>query len=363
MAAGTRRDPHRLDRRLTREVRVGEVGIGGTNPIRLQSMTTTDTLDTIATVDQCERLVNAGCEILRITAPSLNEARNLSEIARVLRARGVHAPLVADIHFTPRAALVAAEHVEKVRINPGNFADKKKFAVREYTDAEYSREIDRVSARFRPLVQRCKALGRALRIGTNHGSLSDRIMNRFGDTPVGMVESALEFLDVCEDEGFRDVVFSMKASNPQIAIQAYRLLAARLEARAPGEPSYPFHVGVTEAGDGEDGRIKSAIGIGSLLEDGIGDTIRVSLTEAPEMEIPVAAALARRDGSAGDDLVTRLASDDRLPLDGAELGALMSDPVSFTGTAVDQVARVVARCREIIERHPETALTRPEVRF
>ncbi len=294
MAAGTRRDPHRLDRRLTREVRVGEVGIGGTNPIRLQSMTTTDTLDTIATVDQCERLVNAGCEILRITAPSLNEARNLSEIARVLRARGVHAPLVADIHFTPRAALVAAEHVEKVRINPGNFADKKKFAVREYTDAEYSREIDRVSARFRPLVQRCKALGRALRIGTNHGSLSDRIMNRFGDTPVGMIESALEFLDVCEDEVFRDVVFSMKASNPQIAIQAYRLLAARLEARAPGEPSYPFHVGVTEAGDGEDGRIKSAIGIGSLLEDGIGDTIRVSLTEAPEMEIPVAAALARR---------------------------------------------------------------------
>ena len=293
MAVGYTCDPQRPDRRLTREVRVGDVGIGAANPIRIQSMTTTDTMDTIATVDQCERLVNAGCEILRITAPSLNEAKNLGEIARVLRARGVLAPLVADIHFTPRAALIAAEHVEKVRINPGNFADKKKFAVREYTDAEYSREIDRVAARFRPLVKRCKELGRALRIGTNHGSLSDRIMNRHGDTSLGMIESALEFLDVCEAEGFHDVVFSMKSSNPQIAIQAYRLLAERLEERAPGQPSYPFHVGVTEAGDGEEGRIKSAIGIGSLLGDGIGDTIRVSLTEAPEKEIPVAAALVR----------------------------------------------------------------------
>ena len=273
---------------------MGDVGVGGGNPIRVQSMTTTDTLDTEATVDQCERLVAAGCEIVRITAPSLREAENLGEIARALRRRGVSAPLVADIHFTPRAALMAAEHVEKVRINPGNFADKKKFAVREYSDAEYASEIERVGERFRPLVRRCRELGRALRIGTNHGSLSDRIMNRFGDTPRGMVESALEFLDVCEDEGFSDVVFSMKSSNARIAIQAYRLLAARLEERSPGRPGLPFHLGVTEAGDGVDGRVKSAIGIGSLLEDGIGDTIRVSLTEDPVNEVSVAVALARR---------------------------------------------------------------------
>jgi (E)-4-hydroxy-3-methylbut-2-enyl-diphosphate synthase len=205
----------------------------------------------------------------------------------------VRVPLVADIHFTPAAALLAAEHVEKVRINPGNYADKKKFAVREYSDAEYAAEIERVAERFRPLVRRCRELGRALRIGTNHGSLSDRILNRYGDTPRGMVESALEFLDVCEDEGYRDVVFSMKASNPLVAIAAYRLLAARLEERAPGEPSYPFHVGVTEAGDAEDGRIKSAIGIGALLLDGLGDTLRVSLTEDPVKEVPVARAIAK----------------------------------------------------------------------
>ncbi|MDH3213189.1 MAG: flavodoxin-dependent (E)-4-hydroxy-3-methylbut-2-enyl-diphosphate synthase, partial [Myxococcales bacterium] len=221
MAVPYTSDPFAPRRRCTREVRVGDVGVGGGNPIRVQSMTTTDTLDTEATVDQCERLVAAGCEIVRITAPSLREAENLGEIARALRRRGVSAPLVADIHFTPRAALMAAEHVEKVRINPGNFADKKKFAVREYSDAEYASEIERVGERFRPLVRRCRELGRALRIGTNHGSLSDRIMNRFGDTPRGMVESALEFLDVCEDEGFSDVVFSMKSSNARIAIQAY----------------------------------------------------------------------------------------------------------------------------------------------
>jgi (E)-4-hydroxy-3-methylbut-2-enyl-diphosphate synthase len=286
-------DPFAPRRRRTREVRVGEVGVGGANPIRVQSMTTTDTLDTSATVDQCQRMVDAGCEILRITVPSLREAENLAEIVRRLRRRGVSAPLVADIHFTRNAALVAAEHVEKVRINPGNFADRKKFDVRDYTDAEYAEEVERVAERFRPLVQRCGELGRALRIGVNHGSLSDRILNRFGDTPLGMVESALEFLDVCEQEAFGDLVFSMKASNPQVAIQAYRLLAARLEQRAPGEPGYPFHIGVTEAGGGEDGRIKSAIGIGSLLEDGIGDTIRVSLTEDPVEEVPVAATLAR----------------------------------------------------------------------
>jgi (E)-4-hydroxy-3-methylbut-2-enyl-diphosphate synthase len=279
-------------RRCTREVRVGEVGIGGSNPIRIQSMTTTDTRDTQGTADQTELLASVGCEIVRITAPSLTDAENLAAIRKELDRRGVRVPLVADIHFTPNAAMIAAEHVEKIRINPGNFADKKKFAVLEYTDAVYAEEIERVAEKFLPLVRRCKELGRAIRIGTNHGSLSDRIMNRFGDTPAGMVESALEFLDVCEGEGFRDIVFSMKSSNTQVAIQAYRLLAVRLAERAPGTPSYPFHVGVTEAGDGEDGRIKSAIGIGALLVDGIGDTIRVSLTEPPEEEVPVASAIA-----------------------------------------------------------------------
>jgi (E)-4-hydroxy-3-methylbut-2-enyl-diphosphate synthase len=282
-------------RRQTRVVHVGDVALGGENPIRVQSMTTTDTLDTAGTADQVERLVGAGCEIVRITAPSLKEAENLAEIRSELLRRGVHVPLVADIHYTPRAALVAAEHVEKVRINPDNFADKKKFEIREYSDAQYAEEVERVALRFRPLVRRCRELGRALRIGTNHGSLADRILNRYGDTPRGMVESALEFLDVCEDEGFRDVVFSMKASNAQVAIQAYRLLAARLlEREGPDAAGPPFHIGVTEAGDGEDGRIKSAIGIGALLEDGIGDTIRVSLTEDPVREVPVAMALARR---------------------------------------------------------------------
>jgi (E)-4-hydroxy-3-methylbut-2-enyl-diphosphate synthase len=273
---------------------VGDVGIGGDHPIRVQSMTTTDTQDTAATVAQVVQLAEAGCEIVRVTAPSIRDAENLANIKRELLRNGVRTPIVADIHFAPNAAMIAALHVEKVRINPGNFADKKKFAVREYSDAEYAGEIERAAARFRPLVRRCKELGRALRIGTNHGSLSDRIMNRFGDTPHGMVESALEFLDVCEDEGFFDVVFSMKSSNAQVAIQAYRLLAARLEERAPGRPGYPFHVGVTEAGDAEEGRIKSAIGIGALLEDGIGETIRVSLTEHPKHEVPVARALARR---------------------------------------------------------------------
>ena len=294
MSAGFVPDPFVPRRRPTRVVAVGDVGVGGSNPLRVQSMTTTDTQDVAATVAQSERLAAAGCEIVRITAPSLRDAEALGEIKRELLRRGVRVPLVADIHFTPNAALVAAEHVEKVRVNPGNYADKKRFEVREYAEAEYAGEVERVAQRFRPLVLRCKELGRALRIGTNHGSLSDRILNRFGDTPRGMVESALEFLAVCEDEGYRDVVFSMKASNAQVAIQAYRLLAARLAERDPAGPGYPFHVGVTEAGDGEDGRIKSAIGIGALLEDGIGDTIRVSLTEDPVKEIPVARALAAR---------------------------------------------------------------------
>ena len=217
-------DPFAPHRRRTREVRVGEVGIGGSNPIRIQSMTTTDTRDTQATADQTELLAASGCEIVRITAPSLTDAENLAAIRKELDRRKIRVPLVADIHFTPNAAMVAAQYVEKIRINPGNFADKKKFAVREYTDTAYSKEIERVAEKFRPLVRRCMELGRAMRIGTNHGSLSDRIMNRFGDTPAGMVESALEFLDVCESEGFRDVVFSMKSSNTQVAIQAYRLL-------------------------------------------------------------------------------------------------------------------------------------------
>jgi (E)-4-hydroxy-3-methylbut-2-enyl-diphosphate synthase len=299
-------DPFRPRRRPTRVVRVGDVAIGGDNPIRIQSMTNTDTMDTRATVDQVAALARAGCEIVRVTAPSIRDAENLREIRRELEGRGVRVPLVADIHFTPNAAMIAAEVVEKVRINPGNYADKKKFEVREYDDVQYAAEIERVADRFRPLVRRCKDNGVAMRIGTNHGSLSDRIMNRFGDTPEGMVESALEFLDVCEDEDYLDVVFSMKASNTQVAIAAYRLLAARLEERRPGEPSYPFHVGVTEAGDAEDGRIKSAIGIGSLLEDGLGDTIRVSLTEDPVREVPVARRIA---AAASRDLALAAASD------------------------------------------------------
>ena len=287
-------DYYRPLRRRTRVVRVGDVAIGGDNPIRIQSMTNTDTMDTAATVEQTIRLADAGCEIVRVTAPSIRDAENLREIRAALKARGCEVPLVADIHFTPNAAMIAAGLVEKVRINPGNYADKKKFEIRDYDDSQYEAEIERVHERFRPLVQRCRENGVAMRIGTNHGSLSDRIMNRFGDTAEGMVESALEFLDVCEDENYYDVVFSMKASNTQVAIQAYRLLASRLEERTPNEPSYPFHVGVTEAGDSEDGRIKSAIGIGSLLEDGLGDTIRVSLTEDPVREVPVARGIAAR---------------------------------------------------------------------
>lgn len=303
--SGGRSDPGTPDffrprRRATRVVRVGHVGIGGDEPIRVQSMTNTDTMDTKATVAQTIRLAEAGCEIVRVTAPSIRDAENLREIRKALVEARVDVPLVADIHFTPNAAMIAAELVEKVRVNPGNYADKKKFEIREYDDRQYEAEIERVHERFRPLVKRCKANGVAMRIGTNHGSLSDRIMNRFGDTAEGMVESALEFLDVCEDEAYYDVVFSMKASNTQVAIQAYRLLAARLEARAPGQASYPFHVGVTEAGDAEDGRIKSAIGIGSLLEDGLGDTIRVSLTEDPVREVPVARRIADRAARVAD---------------------------------------------------------------
>jgi (E)-4-hydroxy-3-methylbut-2-enyl-diphosphate synthase len=254
-------------------------------------MTTTDTMNTIATVEQTIRMVEAGCEYVRITAPSINEAKNLEEIKKELKVRGYNVPLIADIHFTPNAAEMAARIVEKVRVNPGNYVDKKKFDLIEYTDVEYQEELDRIRERFTPLVKICKEYGTAMRIGTNHGSLSDRIMSRYGDTPLGMVESALEFLRICEDENYHSIVLSMKASNPQVMVQAYRLLINKMEAEGM---NYPLHLGVTEAGGGEDGRIKSALGIGALLEDGIGDTIRVSLTEDPEFEAPVAIALANR---------------------------------------------------------------------
>ncbi len=280
-------------RRPTREVQTGRTAIGGKNPIRVQSMLTSDTMDTAACVRETLGLVHAGCEIVRITAPTVKDARNLENIRAALLETGCDVPLVADIHFKPEAALEAANWVEKVRINPGNFADSKKFNIREYTDEEYASEIGRIRERFAPLVELCQQRGISMRIGTNHGSLSDRIMNRFGDTPLGMVESALEFARIARDLGYHDFVFSMKASNPKVMIQAYRLLVARLDEldRSEGGWNYPIHLGVTEAGDGEDGRIKSAIGIGSLLADGIGDTIRVSLTEDSEHEIPVARAL------------------------------------------------------------------------
>lgn len=272
-------------RLITREVKVGNLSIGNGSSIKVQTMTTTDTLDTIATVEQSIRCIEAGAELIRITAPSLKEAQNLQEIKKELRNRGFNTPIVADIHFTPNAAELAARIIEKVRVNPGNYIDKKKFEQLEYSDIEYQEEIDRIYERFAPLVKICKEHGTAMRIGTNHGSLSDRIMSRYGDTAHGMVESALEFLRVCRNESFHNIVLSMKSSNPQVMVQAYRLLVDRMQSEF-GE-CYPLHLGVTEAGDGEDGRIKSAIGIGALLEDGIGDTVRVSLTEDPEFEIPV----------------------------------------------------------------------------
>ncbi|MCA6361721.1 MAG: (E)-4-hydroxy-3-methylbut-2-enyl-diphosphate synthase [Bacteroidetes bacterium] len=280
-----------FSRYKTRVVTIGDVPLGGDNPIRVQSMTTTDTLDTAATVAQSVRMIEAGCEYVRITAPSIKEAQNLENIKKELRALGYKTPLVADIHFTPNAAELAARLVEKVRVNPGNYADKKKFEHIEYTEAAYQAELERIRERFVPLVRICKEYGTAMRIGTNHGSLSDRILSRYGDTPLGMVESAMEFLRICEDEGYHNIVLSMKASNPQVMVQAYRMLVQHM---MQAGMNYPLHLGVTEAGDGEDGRIKSAAGIGTLLEDGLGDTIRVSLTEDPEFEIPVAKALAER---------------------------------------------------------------------
>ncbi len=279
-------------RRRATEVMVGPVGVGGSHPLRIQSMTTTNTQDVAATVKQAIALAEVGCEIVRVTAPNKAAARALRDIREQFSAAGfAHVPLVADIHFLPAAAMEAVEHVEKVRVNPGNYADKKKFAVHEYSDAAYNEELERLHDAFSPLVKRARELGRALRIGTNHGSLSDRIMNRYGDTPLGMVESALEFLRIAEDHDFHAIILSMKASNPKVMIEAYRLLVQRMAAEGM---HYPLHLGVTEAGDGEDGRIKSAIGIGSLLLDGLGDTLRVSLTEDSVYEIPVAQALAAK---------------------------------------------------------------------
>src|SRR6201985_3607925 len=292
--------PFFYQRRQTREVVVGDpakggVIIGGNHPVVVQSMITCDTMDTAASVQQTLDLVAVGCQIVRITAPTVKDAANLNSIVADLRARGCLVPIVADIHFKPEAAMEAAKWVEMVRVNPGNYADSKKFAIKEYTDDQYAAELKRIEERFTPLVKLCKELGRAMRIGTNHGSLSDRIMNRFGDTPLGMVESALEFARIARAHDYHNFKFSMKASNPKVMIAAYRLLVARL--RQEGEDwNYPIHLGVTEAGEGEDARIKSAIGIGSLLRDGIGDTIRVSLTEDSIHEIPVAKALVEMIG-------------------------------------------------------------------
>jgi (E)-4-hydroxy-3-methylbut-2-enyl-diphosphate synthase len=363
-------------RRVSREVRVGNVAIGGANPIRVQSMITCDTMDTEASIAQTLDLVAAGCEIVRITAPTVKDAANLRHIAAGLRARGCNVPLVADIHFKPEAALEAAQWVEKVRINPGNYADSKKFAIREYSDDQYAAELDRIRERFTPLVQLCKERGVAMRIGTNHGSLSDRIMNRYGDTPLGMVESALEFARIARELDYHAFVFSMKSSNPKVMIQAYRLLAARLAEEGP-DWNYPIHLGVTEAGDGEDGRIKSAIGIGSLLADGIGDTIRVSLTEDSVHEIPVALALVRlASGSQlpamipppGDPFTFERRRSEKITRTGVSLGGEELVRVVVRQRAFDQLAHKLDRMgdyqpelvyerSDIIEVDPRTDLT------
>jgi (E)-4-hydroxy-3-methylbut-2-enyl-diphosphate synthase len=335
-------NPLHYERRKTREVKVGNIGIGGGNPIRVQSMITCDTMDTEASIQQTIELAQAGCEIVRITAPTVKDARNLEHIVQGLRERGYNVPIVADIHFKPEAAMEAAKWVEKVRINPGNYADSKKFVIREYSDEQYEAELNRIRERFSPLVELCKTRGVAMRIGTNHGSLSDRILNRYGDTPLGMVESALEFARIARDLEYHDFVFSMKASNPKVMIAAYRLLVARLNELGP-DWDYPLHLGVTEAGEGEDARIKSAIGIGSLLADGIGDTIRVSLTEDSPQEIPVAKALiqniSRTSGSQLSTLNSQLSFDpfsyqrrptEKIEIDGVKLGG-------------DELIRVVVR--------------------
>src|SRR5256714_183350 len=320
-------NPLQYRRRATREVRVGNVGIGGNNPIRVQSMITCDTMDTEMSIQQTIELADVGCEIVRITAPTVKDSRNLENIIKGLRERGCDVPIVADIHFKPDAAMEAAKWVDKVRINPGNYADSKKFVIREYSDEQYAAELNRIRERFTPLVDLCKKRGIAMRIGTNHGSLSDRILNRYGDTPLGMVESALEFARIARDLDYHAFVFSMKASNPKIMIAAYRLLVARLN-ELGADWNYPVHLGVTEAGEGEDARIKSAIGIGSLLADGIGDTIRVSLTEDSPHEIPVARALAA--------MVENRTPNAERPTPNAELSF---DPFSYQRRATETIER------------------------
>lgn len=280
------------NRRKTITINIGDLPMGSDYPIRVQSMTTVDTMDTQGSIDEVIRMVDSGCEYVRITAPSVKEAQNLENIRNGLRKLGINVPLIADIHFTPNAAELAARIVEKVRINPGNYADRKRFEIIDYTDASYAAELERIREKFIPLVRICKEYGTAMRIGTNHGSLSDRILSRYGDTPLGMVESALEFLRICEEFNYFNIALSMKSSNTQVMVEAYRLLVQRLDEE--GLKPYPLHLGVTEAGEAEDGRIKSAVGIGTLLEDGLGDTVRVSLTEAPEKEAPVARALIQR---------------------------------------------------------------------
>lgn len=334
-------------RRKTIPVRVGDVLIGGDNPIVVQSMTTVDTMDTQGSVEQCIRMIESGCELIRITAPSIKEAENLRNIKAELRKRGYQTPLVADIHFTPNAAEVAAGIVEKVRINPGNYADKKKFEVIEYTDESYQEELERIQERFLPLVKICKENGTAMRIGTNHGSLSDRIMSRYGDTPLGMVESALEFLRICERENFHDIVISMKSSNTQVMVQAYRLLVQKLD--EGGFKPYPLHLGVTEAGEAEDGRIKSAVGIGTLLEDGLGDTVRVSLTEDPEFEAPVAQALIDRyTNRAGHTAIAPLAEYPIHPFDYSKRQA--AEVYNFGDHNVPRVITDISRVEGITEK-------------
>src|SRR5213082_696234 len=320
-------NPYAYRRRKTRQVKVGNIGVGGDNPIRVQSMITCDTMDTDASIQQTIELANVGCEIVRITAPTVKDARNLEQIVKGLRERGCNVQIVADIHFKPEAAMEAAKWVDKVRINPGNYADSKKFVIREYSDEQYAAELNRICERFTPLVDLCQKRNIAMRIGTNHGSLSDRILNRYGDTPLGMVESALEFARIARDLDYHDFVFSMKASNPKIMIAAYRLLVARLNELGP-DWNYPLHLGVTEAGEGEDARIKSAIGIGSLLADGIGDTIRVSLTEDSPHEIPVARALA--------NLTSRRAAETAAITEDVDLSF---DPFSYQRRASERIER------------------------
>jgi (E)-4-hydroxy-3-methylbut-2-enyl-diphosphate synthase len=343
---------NRYTRRKTSVVQIGNVLMGGEYPIRIQSMTTTDTMDTEKSVAQIIRMVDAGCELVRLTAPSMKEAENLANIKAELTKKGIYVPLVADIHFTPNAAEIAARIVEKVRINPGNYVDKKKFELIEYTDADYAEELDRIRTKFTPLVKICKEYGTAMRIGTNHGSLSDRIMSRYGDTAHGMVESAMEFLRICEDENYHNIVLSMKSSNPQVMVEAYRLLVKTMN---ENNMFYPLHLGVTEAGDGDDGRIKSALGIGSLLEDGIGDTIRVSLTEDPEFEVPVAKKLAARyDERASHDNIEYALSQEEIQKqwNPFEYAKLLTHEVGNIGGS--NVPRIIADYSFIDNLQPET---------